>query len=206
MAESDRQKLLALALELPGANAADFFGGRRPPGGADPAHLKIIKDTSLRTRLVEARVAEGLQSPKGPQKIASIIRVYPNLNAPPKSGAKSAKGSKPAGRPGRPAGTKSAPRNLPTLEAMEQLLARLRHVEAEVTRELATQVDHRIGQLKRSLADLSGAALESAYRELGDALQQKRALEAQIRAETFRRVETDAAFAPRAHLKLLAKS
>jgi hypothetical protein len=203
MAESDRHKLLARALDLPNASATDFFGGRRPPSGVDPAHLKIIKDTSLRTRLIEARVAEGLQSPKGPQKIVSIIRVFPHLNAPPKSAAKN---SKPGRRPGRPAGAKSTPRNLATLEDMERLLARLREVEAEVTREMATQVDHRIEQLKRSLANLSGAALETAHRELGDALQQKRALNAQIRTETFRRVESDAAFAPRAHLKLLAKT
>jgi hypothetical protein len=203
MAESDRQRLLARAHELPNAGAADFFGGRRPPSGVDPAHIKIIKDTSLRTKLIEARVAEGLQSPKGPQKIASIIRVYPNLDAPGKNGAKT---SKPARRPGRPAGATSTPRNLPTLEDMERLVARLREVEAEVTRELATQVDRRIEQLKRSLADLSGAALETAYSELGEALQQKRALNAQIRSETFRRVETDSSFAPRAHLKLLAKS
>jgi hypothetical protein len=198
MAESDRQKLLARALALPNASGGDFFG-RRPPGHADPAHLKIIKDTSLRTRLIDARVAEGLQSPKGPQKIASIIRVYPNFNAPPKGAAKR---SKPVGRP---AGKKSAPRNLPTLEDMERLVARLREVEGEVTREIATQVDHRVEQLKRSLAGLSGEALEAAYRDLGEALQQKRALNAQIRTEVFRRVESDGGFAPRVHLKLLAR-
>jgi hypothetical protein len=203
MAESDRQKLLARALDLANASAADFAGGRRAPGGADPSHLKIIKDTSLRTRLIDARVAEGLQSPKGPQKIASIIRVYPNFNAPPKGAAKKAK---PAGKPGRPAGTKVAPRNLPSLEEMERLVARLREVEAEVTREMATQVDHRVEQLKRSIAGLSGDALETAHRELGEALQQKRALHAQIRSETFRRVESDGSFPARAHLRLLAKA
>jgi hypothetical protein len=200
MAESDRQKLLARALSLPNASAADFAGGRRLPGGADPSHLKIIKDTSLRTRLIDARVAEGLQSPKGPQKIASIIRVYPNFNDPAKGGAKKAKPV------GRPAGTKAAPRNLPSLEDMERLVARLREVEAEVTREMATQVDHRVEQLKRSIGSLSGEALEAAHRELGEALQQKRALHAQIRHEVFRRVEGDGSFPARIHLKLLARA
>ena len=70
MAESDRQRLLERALALPQAAASDFFGGRSAPPGADPALLKIIADTALRTKLLDAKLAEGLQSPKGPQKIA----------------------------------------------------------------------------------------------------------------------------------------
>ena len=85
MAVSDRHRLLERALALPTATPADFQGGRRAPADADAALLKVIDDTAFRTKLVDARVAEGLQSPKGPQKIASIIRLYPNFDAPPRS-------------------------------------------------------------------------------------------------------------------------
>ncbi len=75
MAESDRRRLLERALALPTASPADFAGGRRPPSDAPPEHLKRINDTALRTKLVETHIAEGLQSPKGPKKIASIVRI-----------------------------------------------------------------------------------------------------------------------------------
>ena len=61
MTASDRQRLLERALALPTATPADFQGGRRPPAGADPALLKVISDTAFRTKLVDARLAEGLQ-------------------------------------------------------------------------------------------------------------------------------------------------
>jgi hypothetical protein len=196
MAESDRKRLLDRALALPNASEADFFGGRRPPRDADPALLKIIKDTSLRTKLIESRVAEGLQSPKGPQKIASILRVYPAFNAPPKA----AKNGRATPRPASP-----ERRGLPSVEDMEALLARLKAVESEVSHELAAQVDERIARLKATLAGASGDALEHAYRELGEALDERRRLASQVRAEAFRRVETDTSFGPRVHLRLLAR-
>jgi hypothetical protein len=203
MAASDRQRLLERALALPTATPADFQGGRRAPADADPALLKVINDTALRTKLVDARVAEGLQSPKGPQKIASIVRLYPDFDAPPRSATSSARGQRAAGRPAAPP---SPARSLPDVDEMERLIARIRDVEAEVAREFAAQVDERIDRLKRSLVELSGTELEDAYRELGEALEQKRAVRSQIRFEAFRRIERDAEFAPRVHLRLLARS
>ena len=70
------------ATALPLAQESDFYGSHRRPQGVDPQHLRIIKDTALRSRLIMAGMAEGLQSPKGPQKIASIIRLYADFNAP----------------------------------------------------------------------------------------------------------------------------
>ncbi len=64
------------AMALPLAQDSDFYGTHRKPHGVDQQHLRIIKDTALRSRLIMAGMAEGLQSPKGPQKIASIIRLY----------------------------------------------------------------------------------------------------------------------------------
>ena len=200
MAESDRQRLLARALALPEAVESDFFGDRHPPEDADPSLLKRINDTGLRTKLVETGIAEGLQSPKGPQKIASIVRIYPDFDAP----SRPAPGGRPkaANAPQAPAPT----RGLPSVDQMERLLARYREIEGDVAAELATDADGRIARLKRSLADLDGTELESAYRELGEALAAKRALAAQIRFETFARIERDGAFAERVYLRLLARA
>jgi len=70
------------AMALPLAAESDFYGAHRRPHGVDSQHLRVIKDTALRSRLIMAGMAEGLQSPKGPQKIASIIRLYADFNAP----------------------------------------------------------------------------------------------------------------------------
>jgi hypothetical protein len=197
MAESDRQRLLARALALPNAVASDFFGDRRPPEDADPALLKRINDTGLRTKLVETGIAEGLQSPKGPQKIASIVRIYPGFDAPVRRA-----------QAGRAKSVTSAPppRGLPSVEQMERLLGRYREIEREVAAELAADASDRVDRLKASLADLDGAELEAAYRELGEALERKRALAAQIRFETFARIERDGAFPERVFLRLLARA
>jgi hypothetical protein len=88
---------------------------------------------------------------------------------------------------------------------MERLLARYREIERAVAAELATDADQSIARLKRSLADLEGAELEAAYQELGAALERKRALAAQIRFESFARIESDGAFAERVFLRLLAR-
>jgi hypothetical protein len=197
MAESDRLRLMERALALPTASPADFAGGRRPPGDARPEHLKRINDTALRTKLVETHIAEGLQSPKGPQKIASIVRIYPSFDAPPKGASNGRKASRPAANtPGR--------RGLPTVEEMERLIARIREVERDVAGELAQRVDQQIAALKRTIADSSGEELERAHRELGTALAERRELAARVRGEAFRRVESDGNFSSRVHLRLLA--
>jgi hypothetical protein len=88
---------------------------------------------------------------------------------------------------------------------MERLIARIRDVERTVEGELSAQIDERIRRLKHSLADLEGADLEAAVRELAAALEEKRALASHIRFEAFKRVERDADFAPRAYVRLLAR-
>jgi hypothetical protein len=198
MAQADRRRLLERALALPHAQANDFAGGRRPPPSADPDHLRRIADTALRTKLVDAGLAEGLQSPKGPQKIASIVRIYPNFDAPHRAVQN--------GRPKRAGPPAPAVRSaLPSLDEMERLVVRLRAVEAEVLRELARETEERIALLKHTLVQTEGEELERTYRELGDALADKRALESQARHEAFRRVEGDGSFAERAYLRLLRR-
>jgi hypothetical protein len=199
MAESDRKRLLERALALREATPADFFGGRTPPADADPALLKIIDDTALRTKLQDVRLIEGLQSPKGPQKIASIVRVYPDFDAPARSAPARAANARRSPSPAAP-----QQRGLPTVEDMERLTARIRDVEAQVASEMSAQIDGRVERLKRSLPELDGAELESAARETA-ALEEKRALASHIRYETFKRIERDSDFAPRTFLRLLAR-
>ena len=198
MAQSDRQRLLERALALPQADPSDFFGDRSAPSDADPSLLKRIDDTALRTRLVESRIAQGLQSPKGPQKIASIVRIYPDFDAPgkttPASRVKS--GLVPVAHPQR---------GLPSVDEMEHLIGRIRGIGAEVAHELSAEADERVAHLKCALASLDGDELEDAYRELGAALERKRALESQVRFETFRRIEADASIPERAYLRLLRR-
>jgi len=201
MADSDRARLLARALALPQAHDSDFVK-TRPPAGVEREHLKRIEDTALRTKLVDARLAEGLQSPKGPQKIASIVRIYPDFDAPPRGATN--------GKPNvAPAVARAAPRvaerGLPSVDDMAALIARIREVESVVERDLAGRADERIDRLKTTLAMLSGDDLEAAYAELGEALEDKRALRLQIRFETFRRIESDTGFAPRAFLRFLRR-
>jgi hypothetical protein len=203
MAESDRQRLLERALALREAGDTDFYGGRTRPPDAAPSLIKIIEDTSLRTKLLDARLAEGLQSPKGPQKIASIVRIYPDFDAPARGSTRGAARGPASARARTPVAAQ--PRGLPTVEEMERLIARIREIEANVESELSAQIDDRIDRLKRSLADLSGPELEGAVRELSAALDDRRALASQIRHETFKRVERDGSFAPRAFLRLLAR-
>ncbi len=202
MAESDRQRLLARALALPQAAAGDFAGGRSAPRDANPELLKRIDDTGLRTKLLAVGLGEGLQSPKGPQRIASILRIYPEFNAPAQ---RATNGRPPNGRAMRKERATPRRAGLPSIAAMERLVARYREVERDVTHELSAQYDDRIVALKRALTDLEGEALETAYRELGVALERKRALDTQIRAETFRRLESDASFSERGYLQLLAR-
>jgi hypothetical protein len=196
MAPRDRQRLLDKALALPNAQTSDFSGGRRPPSDVAPHHLKIIKDTVLRARLLGARLAEGLQSPKGPQKIASIIRVYPDFDAPSHNGSN--------GRVSERAGTvrKTA---LPTIEEMEALITRVRAVEGHVARELSMTIDQEIEQLKRRVADAKPEQIDEAYRALGAALAKRRDSSAHVRDEAFRRIESDSDFPPRTYLRLLAR-
>jgi hypothetical protein len=194
-----RAELLEKAMILPQAHDTDFFGNNRRPSGANAEHLRIINDTSLRTRLIELGIAEGLQSPKGPQKIASIIRLYPNFDAPPKNAPKST----------RAARGNDAPRaayGLPTVEDLAALLARLSSVELDVSRELQSQVNADIDRLKREIGHLDGDALERTFTDLQRALETRKKLASQVREETFKRLDADTSFEQRKYLRLVSRS
>ncbi len=209
MAPKDRERLWQRALELDLARADDFAAGRRPPGDASPEHLRIITDTALRTRLIDARIAEGLQSPKGPQQIKSIVRLYPGFDAPGRNGAAARPRAQRTVRSG--AARASAPRtpaaprgDRPTVEEMRALLDRLQDLETAVAHEAQAGFDDQLRALQAELANASGDALERLHAELGRKLETRRTLRANARAEAFARLERELDARGRAHLRLLS--
>jgi len=155
-----------------------------------------------------AGLAEGLQSPKGPQRIASIIRLYPNFDAP----GRDARMAGPVRRPGRPRRSETSdapsPRSaygLPTVEELNALLSRIHATEIDVSRELQSKLNHDIDRLKREIGHLEGDAFERAFRELQNAIETRKRLAGEIREEAFRRIEADASFGPRTYLRLIGR-
>jgi len=187
-------------MSLPLARDEDFFGPNRRPVGIDPKHLRVINDTALRSRLIMAGIAEGLQSPKGPQRIKSIIRLYPDFDAP-----------RPVGTKPRPVRAAPAPEparaafGLPTVEELNALLARILQAEREVSQEMQGRLHGNIDRLKKQIATLDGDEFERAFRELDTAMRQRRELGNQIREEAFRRIDADSSFEPRRYLRLIAR-
>ena len=188
-------------MSLPMARDEDFFGANRRPVGMDPQHLRVINDTALRSRLIMAGIAEGLQSPKGPQRIKSIIRLYPDFDAP-----------RPGNRP-RAVRAAAAPSHepsrtafgLPTVEELNALLARIQQTERSVSIELQGRLGSDIDRLKKQIATLDGDDFERAFRELENAMRQRREISVQVREEAFRRIDADGSFEPRRYLRLIAR-
>jgi hypothetical protein len=209
MAPKDRERLWQRALELDLARIDDFAAGRRPPADADPEHLRIISDTALRTRLIEARIAEGLQSPKGPQKLKSILRLYPAFDAPGRNGAAEntrapRAGSARAGSARTATRTPAVRGDRPTIEELRALLDRLQQLEAEIARELQSDFDEQLRAVQTELANASGDDLERLHAELGRRLATRRTIRANARTEAFARIERELDARGRAHLRLLS--
>lgn len=192
-----RSSLLEKALALPLASDRDFFGNNRMPHGVDPQYLRVIKDTALRSRLIMAGLAEGLQSPKGPQKIASILRIYPDFTAP----------QPPRGRPARRTAAEPArtAHGLPTVEELNSLLHRIEVVEREVSTQLQGQINGDIARLKSQIATLEGDEFERAFRQLDAAVRARREVAKEVREEAFKRIDADSSFGPRRFLRLISR-
>jgi len=187
-------------MKLPLARDEDFFGSHRRPVGIDGQYLRVINDTALRSRLIMGGIAEGLQSPKGPQRIKSIIRLYPDFDAPrPTNRPRSIRAAAPPPEPSR------AAFGLPTVEELNALLNRIQQTEREVSQEMQGRLTGDIERLKRQIATLDGDEFERAFRELDNAMRQRRELATQIREEAFRRVDADGGFGPRRYLRLISR-
>ena len=186
-------------MSLPLARDEDFFASNRRPVAVDAQHLRVINDTALRSRLIMAGIAEGLQSPKGPQRIKSIIRLYPDFDAPrPTNKPRTIRGSSSPSEPARAFG-------LPTVEELNVLLTRIHQTEREVSQELQGQLGGQIERLKKQIATLEGDDFERAFRELETAMRQRRELAGAIREEAFRRIDGDSSFEPRRYLRLVSR-
>jgi len=199
-----RATLWEKAQNLPLARDEDFFGPNRRPLGVDSQYLRVINDTALRSRLIMAGIAEGLQSPKGPQRIKSIIRLYPDFDAPRQENRPRPRAAAAAGGTVREA-VRGGAFGLPTVEEMNQLLNRIQQVERDVSVEMQGKLGQDIERLKRQISALEGDEFERAFRELETAMRQRRELAVQIREEAFRRVDADSAFAPRRFLRLISR-
>jgi hypothetical protein len=199
---SARASLLEKAMSLPMARDEDFYGQNRRPIGVDPKQLRVINDTALRSRLIMAGIAEGLQSPKGPQRIKSIIRVYPSFDAPRPGNKPRAVRSVPSSSSNEPA---RAAFGLPTVEELNALLSRITQVERVVSQEMQGRLGADIERLKKQIAALEGDEFERAFRELETAMRQRREIAGQIREEAFRRIDADSAFEPRRYLRLITR-
>jgi hypothetical protein len=186
------------ATSLPLAQDSDFYGTHRKPHGVDPQHLRVIKDTALRSRLIMAGMAEGLQSPKGPQKIASIIRLYADFNAP-----QPLRGARP--NPRRGSEPSRSAYGLPTVEELNQLLHRIETVERSVSSELQGQINNDIARLKGQIATLEGDEFERTFRELDAAVRARRDVSGQVREETFKRIDADTTFEARKYLRMISR-
>ncbi|MBV8298012.1 MAG: hypothetical protein JO083_00425 [Candidatus Eremiobacteraeota bacterium] len=199
---SARANLWEKAMSLPMARDEDFFGPNRRPVGIDPKYLRVINDTALRSRLIMAGIAEGLQSPKGPQRIKSIIRLYPDFDAP-RPGNKPRPVRSAAAAPASPPAR--AAFGLPTVEELNALLARILQTERAVSIEMQGRLGSDIDRLKKQIATLDGDDFERAFRELENAMRQRREIAVQIREEAFRRIDADNTFEPRRYLRLIAR-
>ena len=191
-------------MSLPMARDEDFFGANRRPVGLDPQHLRVINDTALRSRLIMAGIAEGLQSPKGPQRIKSIIRVYPGFDAP-RPGNTKPRQLRTAAAPSGGSEPSRAAFGLPTVEELNALLNRILGTEREVSQQLQGRLSADIDRLKKQIATSDGDEFERAFRELENAMRQRRELSGQIREEAFRRIDADGSFEPRRYLRLISR-
>lgn len=199
MRQKSIDNLLAEARALPVATLQDFSPGTAYPGNVDPELLRVIKNTPLRSRLIMTGLAQGIQSPKGMQRFASIILLYPNGDAP-------AREVKPRLSRRKNVHEGKGLRSLPTVEEMERLLQRVRSEEQSLATQVVSHADSRIEELQRAI----GVALPHSqeftrlYHELGSILEARRNHSGLAREEAFKRIMGDQGFSLRPYLSLLS--
>jgi hypothetical protein len=145
--------------------------------------LRIIPDTVLRAKLLRARLASPVQSPKGPQskKYPSIIRLHPNGDAPQHQLV--TRSPRLAGRP--------HVTGKPTIEQMEALIHRFRAVEGHVARELSLGIDNEIAELQQAVAAASPEEIDATIAALQEARAKKSNGARFVREEAFRLMQNE---------------
>jgi len=165
------------------------------PSDLDATFFRVISDLDLRAKLIAARAAEIVQSPKGTLRCPYIVRLYPNFDAP----GLAANGAARAPDAGRPLPAR------PTVEELAVLVARIAEIEREVEDRLTGAVDERIAELQKTIASSSGAELRATIRELATLFDRRDAIGSEIREAAFRTIESDTTFAPRRYLALISR-
>ncbi len=185
----NKEELLHAALILPIAEKIEFIDWSHQQGDE-----RVVRDTSLRTKLIKAGLAEGVQSPKGPQAKAypSIIRLYPDGDAPGRVRVERAN-PVPHVEPVKP-----------TIDDLKALITRIEAVEAHVAREMQIQSEEDIRKLRERIASVPVEELHVAHAELGKALEISGNGKHHARLEALKRIENDHEFPQRVFLGLIA--
>lgn len=185
----NREALLESALQLPIAEKSDFLDWSHQQGDE-----RVIRDTSLRAKLIKAALAEGVQSPKGPQAKAfpSIVRLYPDGDAPGRV------------RVNRVEPVPHVAAAKPTIDDLKALITRIEAVEAHVAREMQIQSEEDIRKLRERIASVPVEELHVAHAELGKALEISGNGKHHARLEALKRIENDHEFPQRVFLGLIA--
>ncbi len=178
--KSSKEELLAQAESLPLAEKKDFLDWSDHQGGE-----RVIADSKLRAQLVNAGLALGVQSPKGKQQIASIIRLLPD-------------GARLEPTPRRPK------QQLPTIEDLKALITRIEAVEGHAAREMQIANEEDIKRLQAELAQAHIDHAETVHEELGKAFALRGSISEEARREALRRVGDDQEFPQRVFLSLIA--
>lgn len=147
--------------------------------------FRLIDDKALRSKLIGAGLAVKVQSPKGKQNIASIIRLLPE-NAR----------LEPTPRRARQA--------LPTIDELEALVKRFRETEAKVAAEIEAGADRDIADIRKRIAHGSEDDLHAAHEALGKALESKREARSVAKLEARSRLSEDPNFEQRPFLAMVA--
>jgi hypothetical protein len=187
--------LLKQAEALPDATAENYVDGRTAPVDVPSHLLKVITDSKLRSKLIRARLAQGVQSPKGPQKIASILQIFPHGDAPELLRvARSSKGKNLSTRRSK----------LPSVIQMRTLLTRVEAVSGHVAREAGIALEQEILDLQRQIAEAAPESLEQLSGSLSSAISRRNDNSAQIIREARKQIQADDSFPERVYLRFLA--
>ena len=200
MTSTRREKLIAQTDELAIAKPEDFAEGVQPAQDVPPNQYRVIANTQLRAKLLIARLAEGIQSPKGPQKIASIIRLYPEGNAPEPA----TRASRASNQPRTSRGSRRVKQPLPSVEDLRALLTRIDAVEGHVAREMSMTIDGEAEALQKRAASVSLDVLPGVLSELNMAMAKRADVRAFARPEAFKQIAADREFAQRVFLPLIS--
>lgn len=192
--KTSKEELFNAALDLPIAVKSDFLN-LEYFGDSEDELIRTINDTSLRTKLIKAGLAEGIQSPKGPQAkiVPSIIRLYPNGDAPAREKRQRVNPTPPKETPAKP-----------TVEDLKALVTRIEAVEAHVAREMELSAEEDIRKLRERIASGTIEELPAVHAELGKALEIAGNGRHHARLEALRRVSEDHEFPQRVFVSLVA--